>query len=370
MKKILVIAPYQYLPYFSGGQKSIAQFLDYLGKDIDLTVVSVPQNDPSLIKSYKFLPWLKEKSSSRYADRSLGSKLTSLIKDENFDAVIWEHPYYAWLARIVKNRTGIKTILHIHNIEYQRFRSTGKWWWWIMRSYEKWFFKKADLILFVSPDDKKFAIEKWKIDEQKCIEVAFGVEISHSPADKEQCKQRLKGTHNIANNERILLFNGLLDYKPNLDALMVILQAINPLLVSRNNFKYKIIICGKRLPGELRSLEDYADKNVLYAGFVDDIESYFKGADLFLNPVQSGGGIKTKMVESIAFGTTVITTETGAAGIHKDICGDKLVVVADDKWNDFAAAIIEHVDKNETTPASYYQYYYWGNIVKKVFAQP
>jgi hypothetical protein len=85
-----------------------------------------------------------------------------------------------------------------------------------------------------------------------------------------------------------------------------------------------------------------------------------------LNAVQSGGGIKTKMVESIAFGTTVITTDTGAAGIHKNICDDKLVVVADNKWDDFAKAVIAHVDKNEITPPSYYQYYYWGNIVKKV----
>jgi glycosyltransferase involved in cell wall biosynthesis len=366
MKKLLVIAPYQYLPYFSGGQKSIAQFLDYLGKESDLTVVSVAQNDPSLIKTYNFLPWLKEKSSSRYTDRGLISKLTSLVKEEKFDAVIWEHPYYAWLASIVKNRTGIKTVLHIHNIEYQRFHSTGKWWWWVMRSYEKFFFKKADEILFVSPEDKKFAIEKWNVNEQKCIEVAFGVEISHYPADKEQCKQRIRATHNIADDKRILLFNGLLDYKPNLDALMVILQEINPLLLKQTNFKYKIIICGKRLPVELRDLQDYADKNVLYAGFVDDIESYFKGADLFLNAVQSGGGIKTKMVESIAFGTTVITTETGAGGIHKEICGDKLVVVADNKWNDFARAIVAHVHINEITPPSYYQYYYWGNIVKKV----
>jgi len=368
VKKILVIAPYHYLPYFSGGQKSIAQFLDYLGREAILTVVSVPQNDASLIKTYKFLPWLKERSFSRYTDRRLASKLTSLIKQEKFDAVIWEHPYYAWLAGMVKNRTRIKTVVHIHNIEYQRFRSTGKWWWWIMKSYEKWFFKKADEILFVSPEDKEFAIKKWNVDEQKCIEVAFGVQISQYPVDKEHCKQRIRAAHHIPNDEKILLFNGLLDYKPNLDALMVILQEINPLLRQQNNFKYKIVICGKRLPAELNELKDYADKNILYAGFVDDIESYFKGADLFLNPVQSGGGIKTKMVESIAFGTTVITTQTGAAGIHKNICGDKLIVVADKKWNDFVVAIIAHVDKNEITPPLYYEYYYWGNIVKKVLA--
>jgi glycosyltransferase involved in cell wall biosynthesis len=366
LKKLLVIAPYQYLPYFSGGQKSIAQFLDHLGRETDLTVISVSGNDPSLIKSYKHLAWLKKRSFSKYFDVSLISRLTTLIKKEKFDAVIWEHPYYTWLAGMIKKRTGIKTILHIHNIEYQRFQSTGKWWWPLLRTYEKKFFVIADEILFVSPEDKRFAIEKWRIEEKKCIEVAFGVEISKYPDDKDSCKKTVKVTHQINGDEKILLFNGLLDYKPNLDALLVILKEINPVLFQYPNFRYKIIICGKRLPAELNELKHYADKNIIYAGFVDDIETYFKGADLFLNPVQSGGGIKTKMVEAIAFGTTVITTETGAMGIHRDICGKKLIVVTDSKWKDFAEAIIKNADNTEITPSSYYDYYYWGSIVKKI----
>jgi hypothetical protein len=60
LKKFLAIAPYQYLPYFSGGQKSIAQFLDYLGREADLTVISVSENDPSLIKTYKHIAWLRK----------------------------------------------------------------------------------------------------------------------------------------------------------------------------------------------------------------------------------------------------------------------------------------------------------------------
>jgi len=366
VKKLLVIAPYQYLPYFSGGQKSIAQFLDYLGGETNLTVISVSENDLSLIKTYKHLSWLKKISFSKYFDLSLISKLTTLIKKEKFDAIIWEHPYYTWLAGIIKKRTGIKTILHIHNIEYQRFQSTGKWWWPVLRSYEKRFFKIADEILFVSPDDKKFAIEKWGIEEKKCIEVAFGVEINKYPDDKDHCKKAIKGIHKIADDEKILLFNGLLDYKPNLDALLAILKDINPILLLSPGFKYKIIICGKRLPPELNELKEYADKNIVYAGFVQDIEMYFKGADLFLNPVQSGGGIKTKMVEAIAFGTTVITTETGAMGIHRDICGNKLVVVPDNSWDDFARVLISNSGKYEITPTTYYEYYYWGSIVKKI----
>ena len=137
-------------------------------------------------------------------------------------------------------------------------------------------------------------------------------------------------------NEKILLFSGLLDYKPNLDALKVILDEINPLLLSQPAFQYKLFICGKGLPDELNSLKNYGDKNIIYTGFVRDIETYYKAASILLNPVQSGGGIKTKMVEAIAYGATVIATETGATGIEKRVCGNKLVIVPDNDWKGFA----------------------------------
>ncbi|MGB3155792.1 MAG: hypothetical protein WBB06_14390, partial [Chitinophagaceae bacterium] len=70
MKKILAIAPYPYLPYFSGGQKFIAKFLEYLGNETDLTVISTNDNDWSLAKNYQSRPLLK-KSFSRYIDLTL-----------------------------------------------------------------------------------------------------------------------------------------------------------------------------------------------------------------------------------------------------------------------------------------------------------
>ena len=158
----------------------------------------------------------------------------------------------------------------------------------------------------------------------------------------------------------------MLDYKPNLDALMMILEKINPVLLSHQSFRYKILIAGKRLPVQMNELGDYKDKNIIYTGFVDDIETYLKGADLFLNPVQTGGGIKTKMVEAIGFGTTVIATENGAIGINRSICDEKLVVATDSNWDAFAAAIINTANRRSITPPEYYNYYNWKTIVNNV----
>jgi glycosyltransferase involved in cell wall biosynthesis len=365
MKKVLLIAPYTYLPYFSGGQKFIAQFCEYLGKEIELTVVSVAENDFSLAKTYRTVAMLK-KPFSRYYDIGLISKLTKLIRENKFDTVIWEHPYYAWLAFIIRKKTGVRTIIQTHNIEHTRFKSTGKWWWPILQRYEKWAFKKADAIFFITPDDKAFAIQQWKIDSQKCLDLPFGVEIKKHPDDHDLCRKEIAEKHHI-DNEKILLFNGWLAYKPNLDALKVIIGPINDILLNQPGFNYKILICGKGLPDELENLSGYTDKNIIYAGFVENIENYFKAADIFLNPVQSGGGIKTKMVEAIAFGTTVVATETGATGIDRAVCGNKLVVVADNEWNAFAKAIIAENSAN-STPDDYYKKYSWESIAKNIVA--
>lgn len=364
MKKVLAIAPYPYLPYFSGGQKFIAQFFHYLGKETDLTVISTLGNDFSLATTYKTIPLLK-KSFSRYYDRSLVKKITAIVKEGGFDSVIWEHPYYAWLAFSVRRKTVVKTFIHTHNIEFQRFKSTGRWWWPILKWYEKRCFKKADGIFFITPEDKAFAIDKWNIEPSRCFDLPFGVEIEKYPADRQECRTEIAAKHNIPTEDKILLFNGLLNYKPNLDALKDILENINPLLIKEKGFKYKIVICGKGLPNEMNNLKSYADKNIIYAGFVDDITTYFKAADIMLNPVQSGGGVKTKMIEAIAFGATVVATETGATGIDQSVCGEKLIVVPDDDWNTFTELIIQAQTKYPT-PGNFYLLYNWSRIIRKL----
>lgn len=367
MKKVLDMAPYAYLPYQSGGQKLIAQFLEYLGQVTALTVVSVETNDASLARNYTLLPILPNRA-SRYRDTSLTQKIASLVKQEGIQTIIWEHPYYAWLAFRVRRKTGVKTIFHTHNIEYQRFRSLGKWWWPLLKIYEKWCFKKADHLFFITPEEKQFAISNWGIDPGKCTDIPFGVPVKEYPADKQACREKVASLHGIAADEKILLFNGVLSYPPNLDALLAILQQVNPILQQQEGFRYRILVCGKGLPASLEGLSAYKAQQILYAGFVDDIELYFKAADVFLNPVQSGGGIKTKMVESIAYGTTVVATRSGAAGIVPETCGDKLVVVDDHNWNAFAAAVVRASASAAVTPDAYYNYYYWGNIVQRVLA--
>ncbi|MDI9358972.1 MAG: hypothetical protein QM528_08490 [Phycisphaerales bacterium] len=49
-----------------------------------------------------------------------------------------------------------------------------------------------------------------------------------------------------------------------------------------------IVYDGKNIPEDLKT-QQYP--NVFIEGFVPDISIYFKGADIFLNPVMDGGGV-------------------------------------------------------------------------------
>src|SRR6185436_20029610 len=107
---------------------------------------------------------------------------------------------------------------HTHNIEHQRFRSNNRWWWPILKIYEKKCFKEADTVFFISDEDRNFVLNKWKIDPAKCFTIPFGVDIKNYPENKIECKRKIAAHHGIHEEEKIFLFNGLLNYKPNLDA--------------------------------------------------------------------------------------------------------------------------------------------------------
>ena len=363
MKKIAAIVPYTFLPGQSGGQKLISGFYNALGKITTLHVLGTPENNASLPALYNFKPMLRS-SQFRYADIFSVFRIKSFLKLHETEWLIIEHPYLGWLAWLLKQATGVKLIVHTHNIEYQRFRSIGKWWWPLLKVYEKWVIQKSDLVFCITEEDRKGFIDELHIAHNKCVVIPYGIPQQALPEDKQETKEAVCKELNISTETKLLFFNGVLNYQPNLEALNNIIHRINPLLLS-SNINYKILIAGKDLPASYNELKQWKHEHVHYLGFVNDIDRYTKAADILLNPVQSGGGVKTKMIEALGMNTTVVSTATGAAGVSQEFCGDKLVVVADDDWNTFASAVVKSVEQTTTIPGKFYKTFSWEYIAEK-----
>ena len=363
--KILSLVSYTIFPAKIGGQKGIALFNEYLAKECELICVTVKSNKPGFAKNYTIKNILSD-SSFRYLNLFYFFTLRKIIKQDKITHFILEHPYYGWLGILLKWSTAAKMVVHSHNMEAVRWKSLGKWWWKILWWYEKVTHRTAHYNFFIHDDDRHFAIKSFGLKKEKCTTVTYGIEWDKSPTPDEKilCRKFVAEQHGIDTEEKIFLFNGTLDYMPNLQAVKIIVEKINPLLQA-SSLKYKIIVCGRGLPIDMNNLKDYLTKNIIYAGFVEDITVYFKGADVFINPVIEGGGIKTKLVEAIGYSTPAVSTITGAIGVNQNVTGELLSVVDDGDWEQFAQKVIDTHSNPGITPDSFYQEFYWKNIIKK-----
>jgi glycosyltransferase involved in cell wall biosynthesis len=333
---LVSIVPYRVFPARVGGQKGIALFNEYLAREANLACITVKSNLPGFAKGYRLLNVLSDKA-FRYINPLYFFLVRKKIREYRSTHLILEHPYYGWLGMLLQRFTGVKLVIHSHNIEATRWKSLGKWWWRILWWYERTAHRSADYNFFIQDEDRSYAIQQFRLDARKCTTITYGIEWDGPPTDaeKKRCRELLVNENGLSGSETIFLFNGTLDYKPNLDAVRIILDQLNPILL-KSGLQYRIIICGRGLPAFMEELKAYKNLNIIYSGFVDDITVYFKGADVFINPVVDGGGIKTKLVEALGYNTKTISTLNGSLGVSPEETGGQLVIVPDHDWAGFA----------------------------------
>ncbi|MBC7828796.1 MAG: glycosyltransferase family 4 protein [Chitinophagaceae bacterium] len=362
MINVLSIVSYPVLPALVGGQKGIALFYKYFSKYVNLVCVATKKNDPLKAEGYTVLNILSN-SPFRYINIFYFFTLKKIIRERKISHLLLEHPYYGWLGVLLKKFCGIKLIVHSHNIEALRWKALGKWWWKILWQYEGWAYRQADVNFFKQDDDRTYAIRRFKLHPEKCVEITYGIEQSFppSPEEKQAARKYLLQEHSIPANHHILLFNGAFNYLPNLNGLKYIIHQIHPALQQINDFQYTILLCGKDIPAQISQNKI---PGVVFAGFVPDIAVYFKGADIFLNPITEGGGIKTKLVEALGYDMNAVSTQNGAIGIDPALCNNKLTVVTDSNWHSFAD-FIYRASRNKThIPPAYFEHFYWGDIAR------
>jgi glycosyltransferase involved in cell wall biosynthesis len=302
---------------------------------------------------------------SRYFNFFLIGRLQKIIQEKNIELLFFDQPWFGWLMLMLKIFTKKKIFLRSNNIEYLRFKSMGKWFWQMLYVYEKWTYRIADLVIFVSEIDRQKAIYEFDLDENKTLLTPYGIEVTEAPLKNQDSGFRIQDLHKTDSNEKILLFFATMNYAPNYEAVEFIAEKIYPLLKQQSSFSFKILICGKNLPEKIQ--KKLSDKpEIKYCGFVENIEDYIDGADVMINPILSGGGVKTKAIDTLARNKTVISTNTGAEGIDPNVCGNKLIIIPDNDWIGFANSIIGNIDKHENIPTTFFETYSWTNIIEKL----
>lgn len=364
MANVLSIVSYKIFPAKLGGQKGIALFYKYLSELQNIVMVTVEENDPAFAH-YTVLNVFSN-SFFRYINIFYFFKIRRIIRKHQISHIIIEHPYYGWLGLLLKWFCGVKMIIHSHNIESLRFRTIGKWWWRILWRYEYLVHNHADLTFCITEDDRQYMIRNFKIKPERLTVITYGIELNMPPLQsiRDIASRSLREKHHISGNAKLFLFNGTLNYQPNLDAVNNILDTINPAFQTFG-MPYKIIICGKGLPSSMNNLKAFENNNIIYAGFVEDISEYFYGVDVFINPVMDGGGIKTKLVEALASDLNAVSCRSGSIGVDPELCNGKLLLSEDGDWHGFVSQMLEAAKVKKDIPATFFDTFYWGGIARK-----
>jgi len=367
MARMLSVVWYKVLPARFGGQKGIAEFNYFLSGHHELVCICSENNEPSGKEPYRILPILPV-SKNQLVSLSAWQKIINVAKQDLSTHIILEHPYYGLTGIFLKKSLGVKLIIHSHNIESQRFKKLGKWWWPILAWLEKISHRNADLSLFKTGEDYQFAIEHFSLKNDTCMVVPFGItrKTIPRPSEKQEARKRIEVKHELSPPEKIILFNGTLDYKPNARAIELIVHRIIPTLLRKTNEPFKIIVCGRIVDPAYQYIRELKHEKYIYAGLVDDISDYFLAADIFINPVPDGGGIKVKLIEALSYNLNVVSTDSGAKGIDMRILNEKVIKIEDNDWEKFCDEIILSWEKKFDTPAGFFKEYHWENIAGNV----
>jgi glycosyltransferase involved in cell wall biosynthesis len=112
----------------------------------------------------------------------------------------------------------------------------------------------------------------------------------------------------------VVLFVANLDYGPNADAAITLVERVLPALTARYDRPVRVVLVGSYDPGG--PLGELASRpGVTLAGFVNDLSAYYARAAVVVAPLATGGGTRIKLLEAFAHQVPLVTTPVGAAGL-------------------------------------------------------
>jgi len=365
---ILSIVPTTLTPKISGFEKNAYGPLDALGKITKVVCVTDSKSD---IKNHTFelKPLIKHHPLKYFSIKNY-KLLLQEVKKLKPSCILLEQPFLGIIVYLISRKTKVPYFIHAHNIEYLRFKSLGRYLWLLLYINEKFTMQHAKGVFFVTEHDKDIAIKKLKLKNKNCFVSPYGVPHNKPIEISEERRNAIRGKHGIASDEIVFMFFGVLKYMPNIEALELIIQEILPRLTKKLTKKFKILICGAGISDDYKKqLEKIDPERFIYAGFVNNIDEYTQSADIILNPILSGGGIKTIIVEALSFNKTVISTQTGAIGVDAAICGNKLCIAEDKDWDDFTNKAIEAIDTKNNIPPEFFNVFSLTSITKNLFKE-
>lgn len=240
------------------------------------------------------------------------------------------------------------------NLIYKREANT-------LLKYEKKYSASFDQSLFVSETESNMFRQLSPDTADKVAYINNGVDTAYFSPDREYSNPYQQG-------ERALVFTGAMDYWANADAVEWFSHKVFPII--RNAVPdITFYIVGSKPSEKVCHLGQQAGIKV--TGAVHDVRPYIACADLVVAPMRIARGVQNKVLEAMAMGKTVVTTQQGYDGItatkDKEIIIESEVIAMAQRIIDFY--INEHEEDIGTRARKYViENYGWDKSLERLGA--
>jgi glycosyltransferase involved in cell wall biosynthesis len=334
-KKITVVTTYPVYPPRGGGQNRIFYLYKELAKSMIVDIVCLVHESEKYKKSeigpnlFEIrVPKTQEHANKEWRiEDAAGIPITDIamlfLYDEtpqfieeikksstNSKFIIISQPY---TYPLLKKNIDLPIIHDSQNVEYnlkkQMLKDTAH----NRKLLEKLFevekesCQEAIYTTVCAYDDAVVFEDLYDLDKTKAIVVANGVDLQSVPYVSQEKRRKIQRSLGLENQKTVLFIGSW--HQPNIDAVEVIFNIATKLP------HYNFVIMG--------SVGGYfathgKPKNVGFTGITDDVEKemYLSVVDVAINPMLTGSGTNLKMLDYMANGIPVISTEVGVRGLN------------------------------------------------------
>jgi glycosyltransferase involved in cell wall biosynthesis len=278
-------------------------------------------------------------------------------------------PYAQVLRKALRGRLKrTPWVVMAHNVEsliWKRYAETEehrmrRWYvrrqWEKFERFERWAFAHATWTVAVSePDAERIRTELGGTEQTEVVD--NGVDVAHFRPQRDVDRDPYK-----------VAFVGSLDWRPNQDAVKLLLDDIFP-KVKAAEPRAKLSVVGRNPPDWMT---DAANRmpGVSVFGSVPDVRPHLGTCGLTVVPLRVGGGSRLKILESLATATPVVSTLVGAEGLRLEP-GKHLTVTPDEAG--IADALLQHMrdpdaaaDQADEGRRVVVREYDWGPLAEKL----
>ncbi len=332
--KILILTPRIPYPLRDGGAIAMNQTLEgYIEQGCEVSLLSmntsrhwVEENDlPNMYTQLKhfesvfvnnsinpfsaFFNLFSDKSYNvaRFINKNFEQALIRLLQKEEFDIIQFESIYTSPYLAIAKKHSDAKCYCRVHNIEHLIWQRLAehepsflkkKYLTLLisrLKNYELDILRKFDLLLPISQKEEIFFTEQ---QINTCYLLPFGVN-DNKILPEFECEST--SCYHI----------GSMDWAPNIEGVEWFLEEVwKKASIDLPNIHF--YIAGKNMPAAFMAKED---KQIHVVGEVNDFIQFSLQKNIMIVPLQSGAGIRIKILEAMELGKTIISTSIGSEGI-------------------------------------------------------